>query len=186
MPREGMSSFSLTFLLHFTINHINPCLKCWGVSRYLSGFRKNIQFDVVCLFSHLSISCKWHTYSSFFTFVEKGWILKKRESDRLNPAESKLRSAIYSDTNRVIQVLYLLSILSLTSSGLCPAQNKHDPVWRAFRRWNALVALLKYSGGLELNHFLILIINKLALPSLKCHRLFQKDYVMKYRGYDEN
>lgn len=49
-------------------------------------------------------------------------------SERLTPAESRLRTVIYSDTDRVMQVLYLLSIVCLTNSGLCPMQNKHDPV----------------------------------------------------------
>lgn len=95
MLGEGMSSFSLTFLLHFKINHVD-----WGWnavgggSPYCTRFLdKNIPNYVVCV---CLATCKWHdTFSPVFswlcwnkdTLFGGGWNLSKyfhRDRSRFN------------------------------------------------------------------------------------------------------
>lgn len=82
-----MSSFRMTFLLHFTINHVDPRLKRWGcffsILEQFSGGKKNLPTDVACLFGHLCIKCKCHDTAAhsewwfFFVFAGK---VKVKES----------------------------------------------------------------------------------------------------------
>lgn len=107
----------------------------------------------------------WQVYSSFFTFVGKGCILNLNFHSNRGCStyfnweiETGWVQAENCDLFRHKQgnsspVFTVYSLFDKFWPLPCAKQTRPHLNWCAFRRWNALVALLKYSGGLELNLF---------------------------------